>query len=60
MTAQLNHLVAKQKLADLTRSAEWARLTQQPRPSVRSTSRSGWISRLLTPHRPRVTRQPTA
>jgi hypothetical protein len=54
MATQLNYVVAQEKLADLARSSERARLTQDSR-SVESASRGvGAIARLLVPRRLRV------
>ena len=54
MATQLNYVFAQEKLADLARSSERARLTQDSR-SVESASRGvGAIARLLVPRRLRV------
>jgi hypothetical protein len=50
MTTQLTYLVAQQKVADLTRSAERARLAESVRPS-KSASRRRRIARLLISRR---------
>ena len=52
MTAQLNELLARQRTADFTRSAEWARLARQSRSTGSASSRAGWIARFLAAHRP--------
>jgi hypothetical protein len=47
MTAQLNYLVAQERLADLARSAERQRLAQRARPIGSRRSRRAWSPRLL-------------
>jgi hypothetical protein len=56
MTAQLNDLLARQRTADFTRSAERARLARRSRSTVPASSRAGWIARFLAAHRPEVGR----
>ena len=54
MTAHLNHLVADQKHADLTRSAERARLAHSARPGGSTPSRGGGSARRALGRRLRV------
>lgn len=54
MATQLNHVVAQQKLADLARSTERARLTQDSRTSESASRGGGVIARLLVPRRLRI------
>ena len=51
MTGQLNYRVAKQKLVDLVRSAEQARIAQPARPIGSSSRPDGLISRVLATRR---------
>jgi hypothetical protein len=56
MTAQLNYLLAQERLADFARSAERARLARLPRSTGSASSRSGWIARFLAAHWPKGAR----
>ena len=55
MNAQLHYLLDRQKQADLTRSAERARLAQGARAIESSSRRGGFIARLLLRRRLLVT-----
>lgn len=54
MTPGLNHLIARQRIDDLTRPAERARLTLGSRPVDPGSCRGGLFGRLLGPRRLRV------